>query len=112
MLKVIIISQKVSVCFRGESEPWGMTMNRSGNDFAYPYKTLGAMRAQNRCFSHFGIIPAVIALEGVLKQFFICGLETMFLQSAVLVAKTFLYKFLGVEHLLEGLRNFISHESR
>ena len=103
MLKVIIISQKGSVCFRGESEPWGMTMNRSGNDFAYPYKSLGAMRTQNRRFSHFGTIPAGFALEGVLELIFICGLMIMFSESAVLVAKTFLYKFLGLEHLLERL---------
>ena len=73
MLKVIIISQKVSVCFRGESDPWGMTINRSGNDFASPYKTLFAMRAQNRCFSQFGTIPAVFALERVLKLFSFVG---------------------------------------
>ena len=50
MLNVIIITKKVSSSLRGESEPWGMTMNSPGNDFCGRCMTLFAMRAQNRYF--------------------------------------------------------------
>ena len=73
MLTVIIISKKVSSCFRRGSEPWGMTMDSPGNDFGCFYMTSCAIRAQNRSISHFRLIPAVFALEGISELLFVCG---------------------------------------